>query len=134
VRAELHAAAPAAVAPGEPLRLKVRLRIDPGWHIYAAGLAVLAGIPTAIELEPNELFESDPPLYPEGEPLAGAATGEVVRVYAGDIDVALTLRRRAGAGAAASTELAVRVRCQPCDDQRCLAPRVYRLALPVALT
>ncbi len=113
-----------AVRPGEPVRLLVRLHIEPGWHINAPEPLVPNRIPTVVRITP----ERDLTVLAVPYPPPGVTGGQLV--YEGDVEILADLKADADAPAGDS-HLALQVRYQPCGTDRCLAPTETHLTVPV---
>ncbi len=88
VRAELLADA-VQVAPGEVLRVGVRLEIDDGWYIYGKDPGV-TGLPTEVDWELPEDVEIGDLEYPEPERFE--FEGEPALGYSGEVLLTATLK------------------------------------------
>jgi len=96
-----------------PFRL--RLHIEPGWHVQTNPAAAEYLIPTTLRAEGTEVRDLR---YPPGrEMTAGFARGPVA-VYDGTVEIT-------GELGALSPEARLLLTFQPCDDTRCL-PEVTR--------
>ncbi|MEE8138324.1 MAG: DUF255 domain-containing protein [Thermoanaerobaculia bacterium] len=101
-----------------PFRL--RLTIQPGWHLYAHAASAQHLRPTAVEGEGVALRRLE---YPAGRTARLGSVGEEVEVYEKSVEVRGELRVE---GDGSPT---LKVSYQACDDRRCLAPS--ELALPI---
>ncbi|MGB6641215.1 MAG: protein-disulfide reductase DsbD domain-containing protein, partial [Thermoanaerobaculia bacterium] len=98
----------------------LRLRVAPGWHLYAHDQDSPHTRPTLVMGRGVELGRVE---YPPGEDLTLAEGGETVRGYQGEIAIHGALR------SAGDQEGVLVVEYQACDDRRCLAPAEIALSL-----
>ncbi len=106
-------------------RLKVLLKIEPGWHVNANPASLEFLIPTTVSASLGGRALSVQASYPAGEVIT-TPVGEW-RVYEGLVDIPLTLQ---AAEVASGGKLDVTVRVQACDDQgQCLPPAVLHTEL-----
>ena len=121
-------AARSTIVPGEPLTLGLRLKLDPGWHVYWKN-AGDSGTPPALRLDLPPDFEPGPLqfAYPQRIPISHLVNygyeGEVL--FPIDVDVPRQL---------AATEVAVRARAEwlECKESCIPASADLVLTLPVA--
>lgn len=113
------------VHPGDPVRLLVRLHLEPGWHVNAAEPLQGNRTPTVVEVTPDRDLTVLSVHYPPP-----GFTGEGVPVYAGEVEVLADLRAHPDA-APGESRIGVRVRCQPCSANACLPPQELELRVPV---
>jgi hypothetical protein len=119
------------LARGESLDLTLTLDIEPGWHIQSAKpgradlVATSVDVGLAEGLTPGELRLPEGSVHPIG--------GERLSAYMGRVTarVTITAAKDAPAGLA---PVVLRVRHQPCDERRCLAPDAIELSLALEVT
>lgn len=121
------------VVPGETFRAAVRLKIAAGLHVNSAAPRSANLSPTAVEAAAGGVFSIAPPTYPPGKEKSFGTAGEKLSVYEGEALIRLTVKTSPVAAPGAH-ELKLVVRVQPCDDRRCLTPRVHELRVPVTVT
>jgi uncharacterized protein YyaL (SSP411 family) len=109
---------PAADAGWRPFSL--RLRVAPGWHLYASDEGSPHTRPTRVV---GRGIEVDNLEYPPGEDLVLGEGGDSVRGYRGEIAIDGALRRTGDQKGVLVVEY------QACDDTRCLAPAEIELSL-----
>lgn len=109
------------VPDSDPAALAVRLRIDEGWHVNANPASLPFLIATTVEG-----IDGSGPLairYPKGESFRPAFAGEPIQVYAGVVEIPVSVSD----GASGPPKLAVRF--QACDEKMCLPPDRVALVL-----
>ncbi len=119
------------LAPGQSLRLSVRLTIDSPFHLYAPDEKHEHLAPVELSIEGGEHVTAGEVEAPPGESINDPVLDKAVKVYTGEVTLSAPLT----VSSDASGELAVRlaVRTQACDPQRCLAPQAWELTVPVAV-
>jgi hypothetical protein len=111
-----------AVAPGGSVRVELRFRVSPGYHINSNKPRSEFLIPTRLKLSPPANLTPGSIAYPEGTDLAFAfSPGEKLNVYAGDFTVRAELRAR-GSAPGGSYTVPGELRFQACNDRACFPP------------
>jgi DsbC/DsbD-like thiol-disulfide interchange protein len=120
---------PATIGPGDTATLSIRIRIAPGWHIYALDGGSGPNQPTQIEL-----------MLPRGisaiaewkAPVPGAQVSPtgLVSVYSGEA-VFSRLLRASEEFEPATDSINCEFRFQACDHSRCLRPQSILLTVPI---
>jgi hypothetical protein len=115
-------ARPVAMAPGGSVRVELRFRVSPGYHINSNQPHSDLLIPTRLKLSPPASFTPGTVLYPEGKDLSFAfSPKEKLNVYAGDFMVRAELRAL-GSAPAGSYKVPGELRYQACNDRACFPP------------
>jgi hypothetical protein len=115
-------AEPVAVAPGSSVRVELRFRVLPGYHINSSKPRSEFLIPTRFKLSPPANLAPGSVAYPEGKDLTFAfSPKERLNVYSGDFTVRAELRALASAPAG-SYKVAGELRYQACNDRACFPP------------
>jgi len=110
-------------ATGEPFEVRLRIRIDEGWHINAADGLPDGLIPTRIDLRSERDMEVVEIRYPEPITLRAPFADAPIPVYKGQVEIVVTARfTHAPREDAQHTPLRALWRVQACDDARCLRP------------
>jgi hypothetical protein len=111
-----------AVAPGGSVRVELRFRVSPGYHINSNKPRSDFLIPTRLKLSPPAGLTPGAVVYPEGKDLTFVfSPKEKLNVYAGDLVVRAELRALASAPAG-SYKVAGELRYQACNDRACFPP------------
>ena len=111
-----------AVAPGASVRVDLRFRVAPGFHINSSKPRSEFLIPTRLKLNPPAHLAPGPVIYPEGKDLSFTfSPGEKLNVYSGDFTVRAELRALASAPAG-SYRVQGELRYQACNDRACFPP------------
>lgn len=111
-----------AVAPGRNVRVELRFRVSPGYHINSNKPHSEFLIPTRLKLNPPASLTPGAVVYPEGTDLTFAfSPGEKLNVYAGDFTVSAELRAL-GSAPAGSYKVLGELRFQACTDRACFPP------------
>jgi hypothetical protein len=121
-----------AVAPGGSVRVELRFRVSPGYHINSSKPRSEFLIPTRLKLSPPANLTPGSIVYPEGKDLAFSfSPKEKLNVYAGEFIVRAELRALASAPAG-SYKVPGELRFQACNDRACFPPS--KLAVEVEVT
>jgi len=121
-----------AVAPGGSVRVELRFRVTPGYHVNSNKPHSEFLIPTRLKLSPPRNLTPGSIVYPEGKDLAFTfSPGEKLNVYAGDFVVRAELRAL-GSAPAGSYKVPGELRYQACNDRACFPPT--RLLVEVEVT
>ena len=113
---------PVTVAPGGSVRVELRFRVSPGYHINSNKPASEFLIPTSLKLSPPASLAQGAVVYPAGKDLSFAfSPKEKLNVYAGEFIVRAELRALASA-AAGSYKVPGELRFQACNDRACFPP------------
>ena len=121
------------VGPRDEFTLKLNVKIEPGWHLYALDQPDGGPIPTTIKISEGSPFElageviparmpkvnPDPNFVVEGKPLT-------TRYFEDDAEFRLLVR---ALKEASIYDLKFDVRFQLCNDTFCLPPRTKRVSL-----
>ncbi len=118
----------AQAAPGERVRILVRMRLDEGWHVTAAGEPGAQGQALVLAIRDGAVAALEDVRYPE--PREGTLAGEAVPLHEGTVEIRATLVVPEGA-VRGPRKLGLELRFQPCDDTMCVAPVTSRLELPI---
>ena len=111
-----------AVAPGGSVRVELRFRVSPGFHINSNKPHSEFLIPTRLKLSPPANLTPGNILYPEGKDLTFSfSPQEKLNVYAGDFTVRAELRAPASAQVG-SYKVPGELRYQACNDRACFPP------------
>ena len=123
----VQSAEPVAVAPGGSVRVELRFRVTPGYHINSSKPHSEFLIPTRLKLSLPAGLTPGTVVYPEGTDLTFAfSPKEKLNVYAGEFIVRAELRAPASAPAG-SYKVPAELRYQACNDRACFPP----MKLPV---
>lgn len=113
---------PVTVAPGGSVRVELRFRVSPGYHINSNKPTSEFLIPTQLKLSPPASLAQGAVVYPAGKDLSFAfSPKEKLNVYAGEFIVRAELRALASAPAGSYKVPGV-LRFQACNDRACFPP------------
>jgi DsbC/DsbD-like thiol-disulfide interchange protein len=113
---------PVAVAPGGSVRVELRIRVTPGYHINSNKPNSEFLIPTRLKLSPPAGLTPGAIVYPAGKDLTFAfSPKEKLSVYSGDFTVRAELRAL-GSAPAGSYKVPGELRYQACNDRACFPP------------
>jgi hypothetical protein len=113
---------PVTVAPGGSVRVELRFRVSPGYHINSNKPRSEFLIPTRLKLSPPAGLTPGAVAYPEGTDLTFAfSPKEKLNVYAGEFTVRAELRAP-GSAPAGSYKVPGELRYQACNDRACFPP------------
>ena len=113
---------PVAVVPGGSVRVELRFRVTPGYHINSNTPLSEFLIPTRLKLNPPPNLTPGNIVYPPGTDLTFSfSPKEKLSVYSGDFTVRAELRALASAPAG-SYKVAGELRFQACNDRACFPP------------
>ncbi len=125
---------PVTVAPGGSVRVELRFRVSPGYHINSNKPASEFLIPTSLKLSPPASLAQGAVVYPAGKDLSFAfSPKEKLNVYAGEFIVRAELRALASA-AAGSYKVPGELRFQACNDRACFPPSKLPVQLEVTVS
>ena len=115
-------AEPVAVAPGGSVRVELRFRVSPGFHINSSKPRSEFLIPTRLKLSPPANLTPGAFVYPEGKDLSFTfSPKEKLNVYAGEFTVRAELRAP-GSAPAGNYKVPGELRYQACNDRACFPP------------
>ena len=113
---------PVAVAPGSSVRVELRFRVTPGFHINSSKPRSEFLIPTRLKLVPPANLAPGPVVYPEGTDLSFTfSPKEKVNVYSGDFTLRAELRAP-GSAQPGNYKVQGELRYQACNDLACFPP------------
>ena len=125
-------AEPVAVAPGGSVRVELRFRVTPGYHINSSRPLSEFLIPTRLKMSPPAGLTPGVVVYPEGTDLTFSfSPKEKLNVYAGEFIVRAELRAPAST-LAGSYKVPGELRYQGCNDPACFPP--MKLAVEFEVT
>jgi len=110
-------------------RLRVTLKVEPGYHLNASDAGLIGLIPTTLTLEAPEGLTLSVD-YPAGVTKRYPFAEEALKIYEGVVVLDATLRKTGGAGGASGdTPAGARLvlRYQVCTDSSCLEPQEVEL-------
>jgi len=113
---------PVTVAPGGSVRVELRFRVSPGYHINSNKPRSEFLIPTQLKLSLPASLAQGAVVYPAGKDLSFAfSPKEKLNVYAGEFIVRAELRALASTPAG-SYKVPGELRFQACNDRACFPP------------
>jgi len=113
---------PVTVAPGGSVRVELRFRVSPGYHINSSKPRSEFLIATRLKLNPPANLTPGAVVYPEGKDLSFAfSPKEKLNVYTAEFMVRAELRALASAPAG-SYKVPGELRYQACNDRACFPP------------
>lgn len=119
------------LSSGDKTSVKLNVKIEPGWHLYALDQPTGGPIPTTIKItegspfelldvtSPSPISKPDPLFIIDGKPLE-------TRYFENEATFTLALTALANI---AADEVAIDVRFQLCNDTFCLPPRTKRVSV-----
>ncbi len=119
------------LSSGDKTSVKLNVKIEPGWHLYALDQPAGGPIPTTIKItegspfelldvtSPSPISKPDPLFIIDGKPLE-------TRYFENEATFTLALTALANI---AADEVAIDVRFQLCNDTFCLPPRTKRVSV-----
>lgn len=113
---------PVSVAPGASVRVELRFRVSPGYHINSNKPHADFLIPTRFQLSPPASLTPGSVAYPEGKDLSFTfSPKEKLNVYSGDFTVRAELSALKSAPAG-DYKVPGELRYQACNDRACFPP------------
>lgn len=113
---------PVAVTPGGSMRVELRFRVSPGYHINSNKPRSEFLIPTRLKLSPPATLSPGSIVYPEGKDLTFVfSPKEKLNVYSGEFVVRAEVRAL-GSAPAGSYKVPGELRYQACNDRACFPP------------
>jgi len=118
---------PPVAKPGDVVTLAIRMRIAPGWHVYAVVPAGNSFQATEMHLDtPTGMIADERWLNPPAKPYQSGVT-----IYVGD--VVFQRKLRIGKVNEPKLEVPITVSFEACNSQQCLPPRSKALRVSVVL-
>lgn len=115
-------------APGT-LNFEVPLRIDDGYHINANPATFPYLIATEVTADKVEGLDVGKPIYPPAVKRKFQFADQSLAVYEGNVNVTLPLVARSSG----IKSLAVSVRVQACDEEKCFPPATLHATYPISV-
>jgi len=117
------------VAAGARVALVLEVEPKTSMHVYAPEQKGF--IPVSLKLAANPKITARPAVYPKGEPIVFAGTGETQIVYSHPfrIEVPVTI----AAGASGPVIVSGTFEYQACDDRVCYAPKKVAVSWPLTV-
>ncbi len=119
------------LSSGDEASVKLNVKIEPGWHLYALDQPAGGPIPTTIKITEGTPFElrdvTSPPPISKPDPLF-IVEGKPLETRYFENDAAFTLALRAVTNIAVN-DVSIDVRFQLCNDTFCLPPRTKRVSV-----
>ena len=125
-------AADISIPAGGNADATVTLSISPGYHINANPATFPYLIATAVNPGKAEGIIAGTPIYPIAQKKKFQFAEEPLAVYEGEAQIRLPLRVEANAGKGARS-LAIDVRVQACDSEKCYAPATLNGTINVSV-
>jgi thioredoxin:protein disulfide reductase len=111
------------LAAGRANLLDVEARIAPGWHINSNRPSASYYIPTRVSIAELHGFKIGEVKYPTAQDLSLAfEPGKSVSVYTGRVQFEIPFTPAENFGAGTTSELAIRIDYQACNERECLRP------------
>jgi thioredoxin:protein disulfide reductase len=123
-------AADVSIPVGGNADATVTLSISSGYHVNANPATFSYLIPTAVDPGKAEGIVAGKPIYPIAQKKKFQFAEEPLAVYEGEAQIRLPLRVEANAGKGARS-LAIEVRVQACDTEKCYAPDTLKTTIAV---
>ena len=124
------AGAEAPVAAGARVALILEVEPKASMHVYAPEQKGF--IPVSLRLAANPKITARPAVYPKGEPIVFAGTGETQIVYSRPFRVEVPVTVAAGQ-AAGPVVVSGTFEYQACDDRVCYAPKKVAVSWPLTV-
>lgn len=125
-------AAPTVKAGGR-FAIRIRARIQDGWHLYSMKPLPEGPIPTRLWLADGQPFSLAGPIgATEPRAMQDASFGMEVELYEGEAVFTLPVRVAAGAPPGAR-KVVVQASYQTCDERICLPPKTLSIEVPVTV-
>jgi len=124
--------APLEITRGQAAQVRVKITVDPGFHVQANPASNPQLIPTRLEVAVPLGMSVGEILYPAGKPYRLAGADKDISTYDGTFEVIVSLTATAQARRG-SRSLRGKLRYQACDDKNCFFPQSAGVALPVII-
>src|SRR5262245_5702636 len=123
----------APVKSGAKFSIKLRAKIQDGWHLYSMKPLPEGPIPTRVWLAEGQPFSLSGPIAATPPyPMHDRSFGMEVELYEHEAVFTLPLRVASSTPAGAH-QLAVNASYQTCDSEVCLPPRTVKLELAITV-
>jgi hypothetical protein len=110
-----------SITAGAAAEAAVTLSISPGYHVNANPATFDYLIATELTADKSEGLSFGKPIYPAAATKKFQFAEEPLKVYEGDVQIKLPVTAAAGA-AKGSRTLALHLRVQACDEEKCFPP------------
>lgn len=120
------------LSPGGSAELAIPISILPGYHVNANPATFDYLIATELTFDKADGITFGKPLYPASEKRKFQFAPEPLAVYEGTVQIKLPLQAAAGAATGKRT-LAVHLRVQACDEEKCFPPDTLQATPAVEL-
>ena len=115
------------VTSGSSAELAIPVSIQPGYHVNANPATFDYLIATEMTVDKSEGLTFGKPVYPASEQRKFQFAEKPLAVYEGNIYIKLPLQAASNA-AKGTRSLAVRLRVQACDEEKCFPPDTLQAA------
>jgi cytochrome c biogenesis DsbD-like protein len=120
------------LSPGGSGELSIPLSILPGYHVNANPATFDYLIATELTVDKSDGITFGKPGYPGSEKKKFQFAEQPLAVYEGEVQIKLPLQA-AGSAAKGKRTLAVHLRVQACDEEKCFPPDTLQAAPAVEL-
>ena len=115
------------VSSGSSAELAIPISIQPGYHVNANPATFDYLIATEMTVDKSEGLTFGTPVYPTSEKRKFQFAEQPLAVYEGNIHIKLPLQAASNA-TKGTRSLAVRLRVQACDEEKCFPPDTLQAA------
>ena len=115
------------VTSGSSAELAIPISIQPGYHVNANPATFDYLIATEMTVDKSEGLTFGKPVYPASEKRKFQFAEQPLAVYEGNIHIKLPLQAASNA-TKGTRSLAVRLRVQACDEEKCFPPDTLQAA------
>jgi hypothetical protein len=123
-----------AVRPGEPFTVRVRMKVDRGWHINANPASLPELIPTTMDVRSDAPITVEQIAYPDPDKFETQFSDAPLDVYDGILNLTARVRLDPASTSLNQVPMRILVRYQACDEGSCLAPaeQILDVSVPVS--
>jgi hypothetical protein len=125
-------AAGTQVIGGSSAELSIPISIQPGYHVNANPATFDYLIATEVTVDKSDGLTFGKPVYPAAEKRKFQFAEEPLAVYEGNIQIKLPVQSAANASKG-TRSLAVHLRVQACDEEKCFPPDTLQAAPVIEL-
>lgn len=120
------------VTNGSSAELSIPISIQPGYHVNANPATFDYLIATEVTVDKSDGLTFGKPIYPASEKRKFQFAEQPLAVYEGNVQIRLPLQAAPNA-AKGTRSLAVHLRVQACDEEKCFPPDTLQVAPAVDL-
>jgi uncharacterized protein YyaL (SSP411 family) len=120
--------------PGLAAELRVRIAVQPQWHINSTAPLDKSLIASQLTIEPPVGFTASTPTFPAPKHVRLGFSKDELSVFQNEVIVTANLMSPRDAKLGPNSRVIVRLRYQACNNKACLAPETLAISVPITVT